>query len=178
MAYIAGAAIVTRIREVLEDGRGTLRTITASTYEGQIYGPAAGDNESLIASVKPRVEASITSVERHEASPPEMGNQAIYRLAIEVRLIRHLDDLHKVKDSVRDTAKAAAMTDADKVRQALGYPGNLTQTEAAVTTGLVSGCLVYEASSARVVLGPGETGGRIETIHRFTAAATSVPAVT
>jgi hypothetical protein len=46
-----------------------------------------------------------------------------------------------IEETDRDTARATILYNADMVIQALGYPGNLTRTNSANATNIVSGML-------------------------------------
>ena len=168
MAYMDPDAILTAVRDVIQEAHGNSRTITANTYEGDLYAALAKDEQSRRALVKPRAEARIVSVARHEASPPVKGNLGLYAIEIEVLLIRHLNFEHRTGDAARDDVRALAVRDADVLRQALEYPGNVTQTAGGTNTGLVSGMLRYvDSDVGDVELADGDPG-LVTTTHTFT----------
>lgn len=176
MAYLAAGPIQTRIRQVLEQAAGSLRTITAGTYLGDF--PEGEDDMGSARAVVTgaRVEARVTSVKRSPSSPPVVGNLALYELEVRVRVQRLIDRTAQINDTLRDTAKALSFQDADVLAQALGFPGNLSTTTAGTATGIVSGLLSYVDSSVDV-RGPLDDGASIiETDHRFTCVARSTPA--
>lgn len=175
MAYIQSAAILTAIREVLEDGAGSLRTISAR-FAGQLPAGAREDTELAKALVKPRVEASIVGIGIAKETPPITGNFRVYDLEVEVRCVRIIRPIEQVDDDTRVATQALAADDADVIAQALGYPGNLTQTAAAAATDLVSGCLIYTRSRARVARRIDEGAQPLETIHSFRGKAIARPA--
>lgn len=171
MAQLAAAAILTRVREVVEEAAGSVRIITADTYRPGAHEALGEDAASTQALVKPRAEARFTSIEPHGARPAEQGSFTLYGLELEVTVTRFIGTEHMILDDVRTTLRAVAAEDASRLAQALGWPGNLTQTSAAVATGLVSGMLRYVNSE----IGDLETvegqNGRIVTVHTFTGVA-------
>lgn len=171
MAYVDADAIITRVREVLEDGTGSLRTITTGTYYGGLFPGVDGGEESMRAAVKPRIEPSVRVVGRNENTPGVMGSYNLIDVEVTVRVVRFVNANHKLKDSLADDVKAAAARDADVIRQALTYPNNLTATSGGTATGLCTGLLSYEGSDEPSVEwddADNSEGGRIETVHRFT----------
>ena len=169
---------MTRIREVLEDGAGSVRAITANTYAGGLSSVTNANALGIRSMIKPRVESRIIEMRPHPASPPIGGSLVLRSVTVDVRIVRAFTGRHELNDATRDALHAVASTDADVVAQALTWPGNLTATAAAAPTGLVSGCLRYASSSLGTVEADGASDGRIVTTHRFTgiaqiAAATS-----
>lgn len=168
MSNIAADAILTAVRGVLEDGTGTLRTISSTRFDGGLYDSLPDDEKSRRALDRPVVEATITKMERSPHTYAQPGSLAIRRITVEVKIVRHLNEEHKLVDATRDDEKALAVVDADMVAQALEYPGNLTQDAGANATGLVSGRLQYVSSTVeRVQLGDKQPG-MIVTKHTFT----------
>ena len=171
MAQLAAAAILTAIREVVEDAAGSIRIITADTYRPGAHEGLGEDAASTQALVKPRADVRFTSVEPHGARPPEQGSFTLYALELEVVVTRFVGTEHMILDDVRTKLRAVAAEDGSRLAQALGWPGNLTQTSAAVATGLVSGMLRHTGSE----IGDLETvegqNGRIVTVHSFTGVA-------
>ena len=160
-------AVLTAIREVLEDDAGTLRTL-GTRFFGGLFGDIDDDEASLRAMERPIVEATITGRRRHPSSPSRMGSYKLEEIDVTVRVIRHLNADHALDDDRRDDVKALAINDGDLIAQALTYPGNLTQTAAAAPTNLCTGCLseTEEGTTvARVKLT--DTGRLIETEHVF-----------
>lgn len=166
MANIAAANIFTRIREVLEDGAGSVRTITAARFSGGLYSGLGRDAETLRSLGKPRVEAEIVAGARHPSSPPINGSFELKELRVTVRIVRSGTLVQKLDDDARDAAKALAVVDADLVSQALTFPGNLTTTAGGGATGIVSGLLRYESSDFSVEY-DGDVSARIVTSHEF-----------
>ena len=176
MSYFSGENLIVRLREVLEDARGTLRTISANTFEGQFPPGLEVGEEARRAFGNPRAEATVSSVARSAASPPVIGNIALYDIGVDVRVAYPLTSAAWVVDAVRDSAVGAAYKAADVVAQALTYPGNLTTTQAGAATGVVSGMLAFVKSDIRST-GSDQTGGIVEAMLRFKGVVQSAPAV-
>lgn len=176
MAYLAASAIQTRVREVLQEGAGALRSITAGTYLGDFPEGETDMDAARAVVVKARVEARCLSTRRSKASPPLYSNLALYEQTWRVRVQRIVERLAQVDDDVRDAAKALAFQDVDVITQALSMPGNLTATAAGTSTGIVSGLFTHIESTSDV-RGPVDDGASIiETDHLFTCVVRSAPA--
>jgi len=175
MAYIAAAAIQTRVSEVLKEAAGTLRTITAGTYLGTPEGE--GDMDSARGAVeKALIQARPIATRRSKASPPIYSNLVLYEQEWRIRVIRLLSRTTQIDDDARDAATALAALDCDVLRQALEFPGNLSTTTAGTPTGIVSGMMTY-VDSTHDVRGPVDDGASIiETDHRFTCVLRATPA--
>lgn len=168
MATLPATVILTAIREVIEDAHGSNRTITADTYRGDASETRSASAEATRALEKPQAEPRITMVERHPQTPPEPGSFRLVKLGVEVRLIRPVPGAAQITASLRDAIRGAAATDADLLRQALMWPGNLTATVAGTNTGLVSGMLTWLRSTANPIESdPDGTAGRLVTTHTF-----------
>jgi len=162
MANIDTDTLLARVRAIVEDGAGSLRTITADTFRGHLYETLGVDAKAVRALVKPRAEARIVNLERHPGTTFEMGSFQLYSVELEVLMVRSGHFTHALKDTERDDLKALAARDGDVLRQALGWPGNVTGA------GVVSDMLRYESSEVGdIELDDEETGTRIETVHRF-----------
>ncbi len=174
--------LTTRMREVLEEARGTLRTIAAGTFVGKLP-PGLDANEEarrglalLTSGTGAPTEARITGVRRSPASPPVIGNLALYDIDVEVRQTLPYISVNKVSDSSRDGTMGLAAGYADVIAQAFGYPGNLLTTQGGAATGLRSGLLAHVDSSYRWVGTVDGPGGTLECIHRFKGVVSSAPA--
>jgi len=167
VANINTDAILTRIRAVIETAAGSLRTITANTYEGSVFDGLDDAEKTKRALYKPRADATITRIARNPGSPPMYGSLALYDVGVEVLVVRALKPEHKgdtdAANAARDDVKALAINDADVLCQALCTLGNLS----AATTGVVSGQLRYEETESEAFLDD-DDAPRIETRHRFT----------
>lgn len=177
MARIQSAYILQRIREVIEDGAGTLRPVTDTRFAGNL--PEGLDDEEAMRrtlGISAPVEAAIVGIKRSASSPPVLGNYALYELEILVKVMRMISPLEHLDDDSRVLLQSYAIEDADVLAQALEYPGNLTTTTAGFATQIVSGMLRY-VSSRVVVKRPIVDGSQpLETLHTFTCHAYSRPA--
>jgi hypothetical protein len=181
VSYWSADALVTRMREVIEDSRGTLRTIAANTYSGDLA-PGLGLNEEARRGLHVLVdgaptECRVASVKRSAASPPVIGNIALYDIEVEVRTVYPTTSNVKISDSYRDAVSGLAAKAADVIGQAFGYPGNLLTTQAGTATGLVSGLLSHLGSTYEWRGQANDAGGVLEARHRFKGVAKSAPAV-
>lgn len=177
MTTIAVNSLMVRLREVLEDGYGSLRTVAADTYGGNLPDALTSMGDSVRSLGQPQVECLITGIERSPSSPMLLGNAALYKVDVRVRVVRRLSADLSVAEAARDAVKAAAATDADVIAQVLSKPGNLTATEAAAATGLVSGMLSYRSSSLTVTSVVEDGSSVIESNHLFQGTIQSAPPV-
>lgn len=168
MAYIPGAALYTRLREVLDDGAGDYRTITSTRFGSGLYEGLDIPAQTLRALVNPIVEASVVSIRRSPDSPPALHSLQLYEVDVEVTVVRAATLNHKLSTSARDALKGAALVDADALAQALQKSGNLSATTAGTSTGLITGLLMYTGDSSYSYELGGETSARIESTHKFT----------
>lgn len=176
MAYPAYDACLTRIREVIEDSRGTLRTVPSSWFTGDLPDGLAEGEEARRGIVGPRVEASIVGQSPNPASPPCKGNLMLTDVDFAVRVIRTQVPLEQLDDDSRDALRALAAKDAEVLRQALGYPGNLATTQAGTATGIIS-LLRWVKSSVRIKRAIADGAQPVETVHTFRGIVRSAPAV-
>lgn len=182
MATWSAGNLTARLREVLEDARGTLRTIASGTYLGKLP-PGLDVNEEARRALAvitngsgAPTEARVVNVKRSAASPPVIGNIALYDIEVEVRQVWPFHSLNKLDDDQRDVTQGLAAAAADIIAQALTYPGNLTTTHAGASTGLVSGMLAYVDSAYQWAGAVNDAGGTLEARHRFKGVVKSAPA--
>lgn len=178
MAYLKSAAILTRLREVIEQSAGALRTVPDDRFLGDMPEGLDITEEMRRALEAPRVSAHVRAMGRDPASPPLVGNVQLEKLSVEVRVIRTLTTLEQISETDNDVLQAAAMTDSDVLRQAIEYPGNLSTTTAGTATDIVSGLLVFSGSRFETTRAVNDGAQRFESIHTFTGIAISRPAVT
>lgn len=132
-SYAQTSAILTRIREVLEFGRGTLRNVPLDRFYGDLQ-DGLSDTAELIRSVeKPRIAASIKASRPSPATPPRMGNMLIDELDVEVRVIRLVEPLAQNDDDTSVALQALAWADAGAARQALEFPNNVIGSSKTIT---------------------------------------------
>ena len=177
MTYAAYHACLTRIREVVEDSRGVLRTVPSARFVGDLPDGLTDTEDARRGIVGPRVETNLTAFATNPSSPPTMGNLMFTDVDFDVRVIRTRTPLEQLDDDSRDALEAQAAIDAEVLRQALGYPGNLTTTQSATATGIVSGMARWIKSRVVIKRKIDEGAQPVETIHTFRMIVKSAPAV-
>lgn len=167
MAAIDTAAIVTRIREVMTTTAGIVKPIPADRFLGELP-PGISDAEaSRRAMSTARYDVRVAGLTVHENSPPSLHSLVLYRIMIEILVVRHVNAQHTIIDASRDTVEALMAQDSDIISQPMCQLNNLLATNAGAVTGLVSGCLKYEGSEVTRPVASDEAG-LLEAVHRFT----------
>lgn len=177
MSYIRAEAITTRLREVLEQSSGTMRSVPSSRFFGDL--PEGLDmNEELRRAIEnPRINANVTGIRRSPASPPVNGNLTIYDFEVEVRIIRIMSTLEQLDDASLELMRSRAFEDVDVIRQALEYPGNLTTTDGGDVTDIASGMLRFVSGTVGEIKRMINDGAQqCETLVNFTGVAIARPA--
>lgn len=158
-------AIRKRLREVLLDGSGNVRTVPASRVYGDSVGVSSTDarihRQTLI---KPRIHFPPLDIERGQKAESEPSNRTQYQIGLTIEATYRLPE-EILDDDTRDGILAVAEEDSVYFREALGWPGNLAQTEAAAATGIVSGQLRFESFGTIREDWPGRV---LITRHRYT----------
>lgn len=132
-----------RLREVLEEGLGSVRTIAAGTLKGDLPPGLDLAHEQRRTFETPRVESSIKRRRPHVSSPVSANsNFAILELDLEIRLVYHAPRSAQIDDDERDAFRGAQLGDCDAIRQAL-ISGNLTATDAGDATGVISSRVIF-----------------------------------
>jgi len=157
--------LLTRIEEVLCDGAGIERVLSApNRFQRGTYPDEVASSSGVAAMVRKGMFASVTN-----ATPlrqPEMHDILMYDISVRVDFFYHIVD-PEVHATFRNTLGAIA-TDCHRARGALCYPGNLLQTAAAEATGLSGAGLQFRSwsmrdpnTTARLVRSSMELVGRI-----------------
>lgn len=168
MAYMDADAILTAVRDVIEDNAGTLRAIAESRFAGSLPDGLTDSAASVRAMSTARAEATIVKGGLHKTNYPINSNMGLRSITVRIVVIRHLHLGEKLSDSLRDDAKALAAQDGDVLWQALSCPGNLTLDSGANATGIVSGMLnEWAGSDLKRLQLRGEEAGLLETVHTF-----------
>lgn len=175
MAYAKYDAILERVRELLEDGLGSIRTITSTRFRGGLHDGLPHETQTRLGveAQKP-IEATIVESGPHPQRLVITGTVQIERFVLEIKVVRTLATESQLTDSLRDDVKALAAEDGNAICQVLEWPPNLATTAGGTSTDCKA--LIHEKSSARYV--PGKAGGAIAlvTVHRFVGTALSRPA--
>lgn len=145
MANLAYANIRKRLREVLDDGEGLVRTVPASKFSGDYWTGADPWTGQVRALSKPRFALPTMTTVPVAGSPMQPGSSNITELEVRVECEYALT-VPVAADDTRDAAVAQAEQDGDIITQAFGWPGNLTQTEAAAATGILDGVIRHVVS--------------------------------
>lgn len=177
MSYLASDAILDRVKEVLEQSKGSLRTVPLLRFQGNLPPGLTANAELRRALMTPRVAVAVTGIERSPSTSPVLGNQLLYKITLEIRIVRAVQRNAQLDEDIHRALTAQAMLDADVIRQSVEYPNNLLTTEAGVATGIVSGMLMHLTSRSRVngqIVGGAQV---LETIHAFWGTARSTPAI-
>ena len=175
MAYIAADKIIVRLRELLQDGDGDIRAILATRFSGGLT-PGLPDEEARrrgLPTEKP-IEIELHGPLPHPNRLTGAGNLQIHHVDAYIPVVRTVAVDGQVDDSIRDAVRAQAVIDGSAIEQALEWPGNLAQTEAAEATGMI-GAKYLGSVRARL---KGATGAAMDltTEHRVRLTVTSSPA--
>jgi hypothetical protein len=177
MSYVRAEAITTRLREVLEQSSGVLRTVPSSRFFGDLPEGLDMGEEIRRAIENPRINANVTRVRRSPASPPINGNLTIYDFEVEVRIVRIMSTLEQLDDASLELLRSRAFEDVDVIRQALEYPGNLTTTDGGDVTDIASGMLRFvDGTVGDIKRMINEGAQQCETLVNFTGVAIARPA--
>jgi len=133
--------LFTRVYEVLVDGAGAARTLSAAQRFGDEWYPDLPDEQlSIIARSKKRVWCALSGAT--PALEHETTSTRSYWITLALSMAYFLEPPARVDSQWRTLAGTMA-TDVHLVRGALTWPGNLSQTEAAAETGLADGKLEF-----------------------------------
>lgn len=177
MSYLQTTALVTRLREVMEDSWGAARQIPTDRFTGSLPEGLSDEEQMRRAFGAPRIRADLSVLGRSRYSPPILGNFIIYDVRFSIVTLRTVARVEQIDDASNDAIMALAYADADVLRQALEYPGNLSTTQAGAATDLVSGMLCHESSSIGVPDRVDDGAQRLESKHTFTGWLISRPSV-
>lgn len=175
MAYLQTAALVTRLREVLEDSAGVARQIPPSRFTGDLPEGLSSEEQVRRAFGAPRIRADVAILGRSKYSPPILGNVVIYDVKVTITSLRIVARAQQLDSDANDVVMALAYEDGDILRQALEYPQNLAATEAGASTNLASGMLCHESSEFGVVRLVDEGAQKLESKHTFRGWIKSLP---
>jgi len=174
---IASAALLTRLREVLIDSRGAVRTVPYGRFDGDFPEGLSDPTQMRRALAKPMVRADVKTLGRSRYSPPVNGNVLIYDIKVVVTTLRVVERRQQLDGDLNDTVMAAALTDQDIITQALTYPSNLLTTQDGTATGLVSGLLQFSDAYTGVLRAIDQGAQKLESKLTFTGWLRCAPAV-
>ena len=177
MSYVAVDALLDRLSEVIGQSKGTLRTVPALRFDGNLPPGLSNAAERRRSMETPRYFSSVTALDRSPSSSPVMGNLLLYKITVEVRVVRLVPRLNQLDEGVHRAGQSQAVIDGDVLRQAIEFPNNLLTTEAGVATGLASGLLTYTGSRSRFVGAVNDGAQTLETLHTFWGTIRATPPV-
>ena len=174
MGQIAIDAIYERLRELVEDGAGSVRVIT-SRFGGDLPTGLEVNEEQKrgIATLAP-AEVNVTAMRKHPQRVARLGTVQIHLLDVSIRVVRTLSPSEHVDDELRDNLKALAILDGNFLEQVMEIPANLHTTAGSTSTGLIGGEYIDSVPAYRGKAAA--EASSLVTIHRFTFTATSAPA--
>lgn len=158
MANVASDLILARLLELLDTAAGG-RAIPVSRFTADLQPSLPVSEQVRRALGGARFDVSIESLERDPAS--DLG-RIIYRIAINVRVVRSLTVLDALDDATRDAAMAAAADDIDYISQCFCFEDNVTISQ----TGLASGKLEHVSTETSVDLAS-NAPSHVTSQHRF-----------
>lgn len=132
-------AILTAIEELAKGEIGAVRALGAAELGLDAYDSIDDRTLAERALVLPRIEVMLESLERNKHVAPRTASVQIDDVNLKLRIAVRTEA--EVRHEERMRSRARALSLADRLTKALTWPGNLTQTAAAVSTGLVSRCL-------------------------------------
>lgn len=145
------ANIRTAILELLEGDIGAIRTVSADTFEYGVFdglSQQAVEGKLTASSASHMFDVAVSVTDNHpNTNSPNTGSRRLMRARVSIPIWTRTKTT--AEESARKTTLASIRDDADTALQALGYPGNLTETSASAATNIRGG-LLY---------GPGGTGG-------------------
>lgn len=176
MSYLYADRCITRLRELLQDGRGTIRAITSTRLAGDLPPGLTPEEQRRrgIHAEKP-VEVVLDGMAPHPQRLTQAGTLQIHLLSVTVRIARTIEVGAQLTDSLRDDVQAQAIIDANAVHDVLSWPPNLATTHAGQATGCIGAR--YLGSSARIN-GTAGAAQDLTTEHRYELTVTSAPSAT
>lgn len=171
MALATYGAVLTAIREVLDDGHGSLRTIAATRFADALH-DGLSEDELARRGVRSAVpfRVSLGNFRRHPLSPPINGNINLIAFDVDVTTSRTITPLEQADADAMARLAYLAAEDGDAVRQALETPPNLHHTAASTATNISGSCLRYLRSNPPRIVSTGAPPAkaqRHETTHQF-----------
>lgn len=169
---LQAAPIIAAVEDVIHRGHGNQHVITASTFGRDAYDGLSGFREAVASFSTPQAEVEVRSVERHESAPLQPSDFTLYRVELEVRLVRTVRLRAQLSSASRSTLKAALLLDGPTLARALTWPSNLTTDADSNQTLLAGGRLKWDGSdTAPFDFDSDNINGRVVTVHRFSAVA-------
>jgi hypothetical protein len=175
MSYAAYGAALTRVRELIIGGYGSLRPVTSARFQGDLPDGLLAEEEARrgIQSEIP-IEVAYMGRRPHPSRLVITGSVQIALVDIEVRVVRTFAIDSQLDDATRDDVRAQAMIDAEAIEQVLEWPANLSTTQAGASTGLMA--IKYMGTMPAQVVEEAGQAQVLKTRHQLTATIQSAPA--
>lgn len=168
MASFNAQAFYKRLREVIDDGLGSVRTVPNDRIAGNLPAGLTPTAQFERTINRPRFDCLVTHVTPSDDSPPgAVGSIALLDVEFELRFVYALP-LMESPDEERDNARAIALEDMDLVRQALEWHDQLSATDAGVSTQIIRGSVrMVSFDVSNESFAPDQQVMR--TVHRYTS---------
>lgn len=175
MAYIAADAILQRLRELLQDGGGSIRAISSARLAGNLPpGLSPEEQRRRGCDTSKPIEVSLDGVLPHPNRLTSSGSVQIHTVPVTVRVVRTLAVSEQVDDTLRDDVRALAIEDSSAIQDVLSWPNNLATTDVgAISTGIKGADFVESRARVQGVVGAAMD---VTTEHRFNLTVVSTPA--
>jgi hypothetical protein len=176
MAYAAYSAALTRVRELLVGGFGSLRPITSTRFQGDLPDGLLAEEEArrgILAEIP--IEVIYLGRKPHPSRLVITGNVQIHLVEMQVNVVRTRAIDAQVDDATRDAISAAAIEDGEAIEQVLEWPYNLETTQAGASTGLMAIRFMQTTSPAELTVEAGQAQV-VKTKHLLQATIKSAPA--
>ena len=138
------APVRTAIAECCEGAIGSFRPVTAAKFlRGTFAGQTPEASRALelqTSTARHRFDVQIGALEDNASTPiSSIGSRRIAQCAITIRVTSKLTTQNQADQRATDIE--AILDDCEMAARALARPGNLYQTAAAESTGIIGGCL-------------------------------------
>lgn len=169
MAYGTWTPVLQAVRDVLDDGHGSLRTIATDRFSDALPEAVAEEEKQRRGLGNPApFRIRVTRIAPNAASAPINSSVILRDFELEVTVSRTLSLPEILNADDMQTLQALCLEDQSAVSQALGTPPNLSQTALGTDTNIAGGALRYLDSRNVVTTSAPDEARRLETTHRFT----------
>lgn len=170
MTDVQALAIIRRIREVLDDGYGTLRTISSGQVSLHSGGPVDDADAAQDAMVKPRIKVRLGGWAPSDSRPMDVtGNVDAEEVTWSVEAQYYLPPEEQGEGyATTESVRAQALADCSRFKSALEYPSNLLADSTAVSTGIVAGTVIA-LGAAEPRESPSDGIVMLTYVHRYRA---------
>lgn len=152
--------LLTQLTSILLDNAGSVRTVGANRFRGELSDALSDNAKGFLAGVQARAFLRMGEVTPYEQNYLLGNSRFLWRVPIDVVVVRHVSLVEKLDDAQRNDLQALAAQDFVVISAAVSYArggGNLASTD------LVSGIL-KPVRYRPVSIGE---GNQIETVSTF-----------